>query len=341
MTDRLLQAILDELRSGNRPAIALGFGHPPKPRYIYANRQYSECLWYFWNGADNKHEPIAHHALTGTIEKLEIETKEFRGKPDPKVNLTIRADRTYIIQAGFDTLFAKGLLFTLAKLPIEAFRQPITIAVEPGETEQVLFCRIYNPSTGNSVYAPYPDDVDWAATTQRVIDKITVAKNEPAPPPEPMVKDRPEAIAPPEPTLPRLPDAPPEPSADPLTGQTALIPEEGPIVDALNSAIRTIRSPYDAVMVRRDIESRRNVLGEPMFAAVMARFNAIDAKLDYAGAIGGLVSDLRWEQHQAADKLQEWFGVRSRSQLSALQLRDCYDRLRALKSADRVLQGAA
>jgi hypothetical protein len=174
-TEELLQAILEELRADRRAPVTLGFGHPPKPRYIYANRQYSECLWYFWNGADNKHEPIAHHALTGTIEKLEIETKEFRGKADPKVNLTIRADRTYIIQAGFDTLFAKGLLFTLAKLPSEVFRQPITIAVEPGETEQVLFCRIYNPSTGNSVYAPYPDDVDWQAVTARAIGKIQTA----------------------------------------------------------------------------------------------------------------------------------------------------------------------
>jgi hypothetical protein len=174
-TEELLQAILEELRADRRAPVTLGFGHPPKPRYIYANRQYPDCLWYFWNGGKNEHEPIAHHAVTGTIEKLEIETKEFRGKPDPKVNLTIRADRTYIIQAGFDTLFAKGLLFTLAKLPSDAFRQPITIAVEPGETEQVLFCRIYNPSTGNSVYAPYPDDVDWQAVTQRAIGKIQKA----------------------------------------------------------------------------------------------------------------------------------------------------------------------
>jgi hypothetical protein len=171
-TEELLQAILDELRSSRQP---LGFGHPPKPRYIYANRQYSDCLWYFWNGAKNEHEPIAHTALTGTIEKLEIEEKEFRGKPDPKVNLHIRADRAYIIQAGFDTLFARGLLYTLSKLPTEAFRQPITIAVEPGETEQVLFCRIYNPTTGNSVYAPYPDEVDWPTVAQRAIDKIQKA----------------------------------------------------------------------------------------------------------------------------------------------------------------------
>jgi hypothetical protein len=171
----LLQAIYEELRQSRLSAI--GFGHPPKPRFVYANRQYSDALWYFWNGAKNEHEPIPHHALTGHITQLEIEEKEFRGKPDHKVNLHIKADRAYIIQAGFDTLFAKGLLYTLSKLPVEAFQQLITIAVEAGETEQVLFCRIYNPATGNLVYAPYPNEVNWQAIAQRVVDKINKSRN--------------------------------------------------------------------------------------------------------------------------------------------------------------------
>ena len=172
--ENLLQSILDELKAARHalPAVPLGFSSPPKPRFIYANRQYNNCLWYFWNGAKNEHEPIDATALTGYVEKLEIEEKEFRGRTESKVNLTLRADKTYIIQAGFDTLFAKGLLFTMAKLPADAFRQPIMIAVEPGDSEQVLFCRIYNPANGKSVYAPWPDDTDWQATAQRAILKI-------------------------------------------------------------------------------------------------------------------------------------------------------------------------
>lgn len=171
-TIQLLQAILDELRTDKQQ---LGFGYPPKPRYIYANRQYSDCFWYFWNGAKNEHEPIAFHALTGLFERLEIEEKEFRGKPDPKVNLHIRADRVYIVQAGYETLFARGLLYTLSKLPINAFTQPMTIAVEPGDTDQVLFCRIYNPATGQAAYAPYAEKTDWQQVTQRAISKINQA----------------------------------------------------------------------------------------------------------------------------------------------------------------------
>ena len=173
-TEPLLRAILDELKAARNapPAVPLGFCAPPKPRFIYANRQYNDCLWYFWNNAKNEHEPIEQTALTGWIEKLEIEEKEFRGRTEAKVNLTLRADRLYVIQAGFDTLFGKGLLHTLAKLPENAFRQPVMIAVEPGDTEQVLFCRIYNPVNGRSVFAPYPDDTDWQETTKRAISKI-------------------------------------------------------------------------------------------------------------------------------------------------------------------------
>ena len=107
-TDRdtqLLQAILAELRASKQP---LGFGHPPKPRYIYPNRKYPNCLWYFWNGGKKEHEPIEFHALTGIIDRLEITEKEFKGETELKVNLHVRAERVYIIQVGYETLFAKG-----------------------------------------------------------------------------------------------------------------------------------------------------------------------------------------------------------------------------------------
>lgn len=171
--EQLLKAILLELRASNGKA--LGFGYPPKPRYIYANRQYADALWYFWDGAHNTHIPIESTALTGIVEKLEIEEREYRGKPDYKLNIHIRADINYVIQAGYDTLFARGILFTFSKLPIEAFRQPIMIAVEPGDTEQVLFARVYNPATKTAVFAPYGENVNWKQVTERAIQKITSA----------------------------------------------------------------------------------------------------------------------------------------------------------------------
>ena len=175
--ESLLQAIhnlLEEIKASRSapPAVPLGFGSAPKPRYIYANRQYPDCLWYFLNGPKNEHEPIEHTALTGYVEKLELDEKEFRGKPKIKVNLTLRADRLYVIQAGFETLFARGLLYSLSKMPQEAFRKPIMISVEAGESDQVLFCKIYNPVNGKPFFVPYPEDTDWQATAQRAIAKI-------------------------------------------------------------------------------------------------------------------------------------------------------------------------
>jgi len=174
-----LQAILQELQASKQQ---LGFGHSPKPRYIYANRQYPDCLWYFWDGAKKEHEPILFQALTGIVEKLEIEQKEYKGKPEFKVNLHIKADRNYVIQSGLETLFAKGLVYTLSKLPVTSFNKPITIAVEPGDTEQVLFCRVYNPVTGLAVYAPYTEPVDWQNVIARATSKINTAHGRVEPP---------------------------------------------------------------------------------------------------------------------------------------------------------------
>lgn len=167
-----LKAILEELRSSQQQ---LGFGNPPRARYIYVNRQYPNCLWYFWDGAKKEHEPIALQALTGVVEKLVTEEKEFKGKRELKINLHIRAERNYVMQSGAETTFAKGLLHTLSKLPVAAFTKPITIAVEAGDDEQVLFCRIYNPVTRQAVFAPYTEPVNWQDVIARAIVKIDAA----------------------------------------------------------------------------------------------------------------------------------------------------------------------
>jgi hypothetical protein len=176
-TEQLLTAILSELRRGP----ALGFGHPPSPRYIYANRQYSDCLWYFWNGEKKEHEPISHHALTGVIEKLEVETKEYKGKPDVKLNLHLRADRRYVIQAGFETEFSKGLLARLNL--VRDLKSVITIAVQAGETEQVLFCRVWD-SQGVGIKVESQEGLDYVAIVADIAARIGGEGDRPALPPK-------------------------------------------------------------------------------------------------------------------------------------------------------------
>jgi hypothetical protein len=178
-TEVLLTAILTELRRGP----ALGFGHPPSGRYIYANRQYSDCLWYFYNGEKKEHDPIAHHALTGLVEKLEIETKEYKNKPEVKLNLHLRADRRYVIQSGFNTEFAKGLLARLNQVSASALRSPLTIGVQAGETDQVLFCRLWD-SQGEGIKVETMEGLDYVAIAADIAARIAGDGDRPAPPPK-------------------------------------------------------------------------------------------------------------------------------------------------------------
>ena len=92
-----------------------------------------------------------------------------------KINLHIKAEQNYVIESGYETMFSKGLLYAISKLPITAFKQAITIAVEPGEDEKVSFCRIYNPVTGQAIYAPYSEPVDWQNVIARATSKINTA----------------------------------------------------------------------------------------------------------------------------------------------------------------------
>jgi hypothetical protein len=193
--------------------IKLGFGPSPRPRYIYLNRQYPDCLWYFWKGAENTYEPIAHESITGYLTKIEIETKDFRGKPDPKLNLWMRCDRAYKIQVGMDTLTAKSLLSALRT--IEDFTQPITIAPEPGDTEQVVFARVAIDG-GEIIYAPYAEDANWPAILQALIDRLggeTPHRTTEAPLP----KLGPPKLTTAHPTLPVLPPPSNAPSTAPKT----------------------------------------------------------------------------------------------------------------------------
>lgn len=175
MSKEILAQLLIELQDLN--GILSGFCDPPKARYIYANRQYDDCLWYFWNGST--HEPIAQTAITAVVEKVETEEKDSRGKTERKLNVTLRAGKSkYVLQSGADTLFGKGLLYTLSKLPASSFGFPVMIAVEPGTTDTVLFCKIYNPVTSEPAFAPYVDgEVDWVSVLSKVVAKVESSKN--------------------------------------------------------------------------------------------------------------------------------------------------------------------
>lgn len=168
----LLQEILAELQASHK---SLGFGPSPRPIYVYCNRT-RDCLWYTLSEDTSRSiQPIAEDALTGIVTKIETVEVTRRGKAVEKLHVHVKADRKYILESGVDSNFSRALLHPLSLIPVEKLRMPITIAVEPGESDEVLFCRIYNPATGEAAFAPWDASTNWDQVLERAIAKVESA----------------------------------------------------------------------------------------------------------------------------------------------------------------------
>jgi hypothetical protein len=319
MSDDLLQQILAELQKQSGPA--LGFGFAPRPRYIYANRQNTDCLWYFWNGGDNVHIPIEYHALTGFITKIEVEEKEFKKKKDLKLNIHVKAERMYIIQSGLETLFSKGVIYALKE--VADFSQVLSIAVEPGNTEQVLFGRVYVGD--QSIYAPYDDDanIPWQSLVEAIQSRIeggAPATQSPKPNQAPQVKSQAPAPKPAH-----------ESSFPPseLSGQGLLVPNEGGnIVDRLKARIKGMTAK-EIEMVSRELADQRQRLGEMAYdlllkdlKASIQKLNAVDVdRAEVTAKIGTQISLLGWSKAEGSDFIKQHYdGRTTRAELSDQEL---------------------
>jgi len=174
--NQLLSEILEELRTERQP---LGFGPSPRPVFIYCNRT-RDCLWYTLSEDSSRTiQPIQADALTGIITQIETVEVTRRGKATEKLHVHVKADRRYVLESGIDSNFSRALLHPLSLIPVEKLKLPITIAVEPGESEEVLFCRIYNPVTGEAAFAPWDASTNWAQVLERAIAKVEAAHGSP------------------------------------------------------------------------------------------------------------------------------------------------------------------
>jgi hypothetical protein len=139
---------------------------------VYCNR-HNGYLWYTLNNSEPS--AIADTALTGYLRELKFEKCERRGKEVYKLLVTILADRTYILESGHDTHFAKGLLAAIATLTPQELYAPVTIQPQPGTDESVLFCRFW---IGNElVMANYNEQTEWREISKQAI-AVTKAANE-------------------------------------------------------------------------------------------------------------------------------------------------------------------
>lgn len=176
MQEQLLERIAIALENLNPKAkIPLGFGEAPAQQYIFVGNESGQGLWYFL-GEDSQKNYIPQKALTGTIKSLEIVHREYKNKEQAKLDITIEADRTYIVRTGFGTVFCKGLLLALNTLNSDRISKPLTIAVAPGE-ETVVFARCYDAVSKKPLIADWEPDADFAAILHRLQGMLTVWRN--------------------------------------------------------------------------------------------------------------------------------------------------------------------
>ncbi|MFN6468675.1 MAG: hypothetical protein RMY36_003245 [Nostoc sp. SerVER01] len=157
--------------------VKLGFGAIPKPQYVFVSRETDHC-WYMLS-EDEKRIPIYEKALTGVITGIEVNKKvETKFKVVEKNDLYILADKPYIIRSGSESYFSKSLLLSLDVLTSEHLRNPLTIAVSPGDSN-VVFCNIYDPVTYRTVGVSWDGhkENNWQAIGQKVSLKINSIQN--------------------------------------------------------------------------------------------------------------------------------------------------------------------
>lgn len=183
--EKLLEAILKELQA-QRPT-SLGFCAPPIRRRIYCNLKYAPTCLYFWDGSENKHEPIGHTAINCFVESIDVVAGEYKGKPNNKAAINIQADVPYTLVIGIDTLTLKSLLLGLLQCDLG---QPVTFSFRPGDVENSLFCDVFQVGDRKRsdvplVSMPESAVLDMIAKAQAKINPATPTPPQPQPSPTP------------------------------------------------------------------------------------------------------------------------------------------------------------
>lgn len=177
-TSVLIQALTEQnellrqlLAATNKPK--LGLHDNAGTVKIFCNRS-NGCNWYtFNNGTVN---PVNSTALTGYLKNLEFQKCTRRDKETWKLLTTIQADRTYILESGYDSHFTKSLLSAIASLTPDQLLTPVTISPKPGDDDVVLFARVWIGS--EYIKGEYSQDSDFREIAKRAIACVKAANGQ-------------------------------------------------------------------------------------------------------------------------------------------------------------------
>jgi len=168
MNPQTLERIATALETiaGLRPKPELGFCEMAR-QLVYIDNN-GDSPWYFLNG--DAQQPIKQNALIGTVTNVELRTVEVRGERKEKLEVSVQADKLYVLRTGFGTTAFRKLLLCLAQ--IKDFSVPVKIGARPGEERVVLISVFQN---GQAIFVSKEDwgrGCDWRATVNGIRQRL-------------------------------------------------------------------------------------------------------------------------------------------------------------------------
>lgn len=287
--------------------LLLGFCDPPayaRPLYLGAKHG---GLWYFWDG--EKAIAPAKDAITCRIKSIDIATKEFKGKQNPKLHVKIDAGSQYTLVSGLETVTAKSLLWGLAAADL---RQVLIISMSAGKEENAVFANVFQGG------APVNrEEISYNRITEsQILDLVAQLQSvltgkAPTPKPE-------------------------SPAPEPLTGQGRLIDSDQAAVDRLANQIRQMSAAHTN-LVRQKIDQWREAIGATAHDVLIKRWEKRCRELgvaatDRAGLIELIPVEMKkagWDKAQAQQYLISKYSKRSRDELSNGELQEFLAHLRS------------
>lgn len=173
--ERLLQQLLQRSR--------LGFQE--RTQFIFCNPTNCQGYgWYHLEGDPPQTIGIEASSLCGFVRGLELVNATRKGREVEKLQISIEADRKYVLEAGVASHFSRGFLSSIVQIPF-ATLQNFPVSIAPFLGDEALFCRVsLNGQHIKSTYDLKADDrkahLDAIEMLSRITDRFS-----PPPPPTP------------------------------------------------------------------------------------------------------------------------------------------------------------
>lgn len=158
-----------------------GLGPSPEPIYLFVDLgktpEGDVHPWHMWDAASTKAIPVFQQSLTGRLVSIRLQIKEFQQKQNYKIDFKILSGtRTWILRSGTETIFSRGVLLGLQKVP--NFRDFfIKIHAKPGDT--TVYGNVYDINN-NRFEAEWDTDVKLLPIIQELQRKLEQDPQTPA-----------------------------------------------------------------------------------------------------------------------------------------------------------------